>query len=133
MTLFGNWWNTKIQPRADDETQCTSNLILYPGAVGDAPSPRDKYISPPGPPLGWFTGLISCFAESPDSVFPLGEIPVLSTITGRDELLPVTVNVLAAKGCDGVITKLAQDLLAAGLLGVPRVGSSLAGGEVPSS
>ncbi|KAM0443297.1 hypothetical protein ACHAQK_003660 [Fusarium lateritium] len=125
-TLFGDWWNTKIQPRSKDEMQCTSSLVLYPGAVGDAPSPRNTYLKPPGPPLGWFTALISCFAESPDSTFPVGEILVPSTITGRNETLPVTVNVMAAKGCDGVLAKLAADLLAAGVLKVPSVGSSLA-------
>ncbi|KAF5540760.1 glutamyl-trna amidotransferase [Fusarium mexicanum] len=125
-TLFGDWWNTKIQTRSEDEIQCTSNFILYPGAVGDAPSPRNTYLKSPGPPLGWFTGLISCFAESPDSTFPLGEILVPSTITGQNETLPVTVNVMAAKGCDGVLAKLAADLLAAGVLKVPTTGSSMA-------
>lgn len=38
-------------------------------------------------------------------------------------MLPVAVNVVAAKGCDGVIFDLANQLVKAGILKVPKTGS----------
>ncbi|KAL8993428.1 MAG: hypothetical protein Q9169_006360, partial [Polycauliona sp. 2 TL-2023] len=96
---------------------------------------------PPRPPFG-FEGAtqISIFAEVPDFVVPLGSASYKSTITNHTEVLPVSVNILAARGCDGVICRstfhLADTLremgLAAvdvndryGFLGIPRVGSDM--------
>lgn len=69
-------------------------------------------------------------SECPDSVFPLGQVPEFSTITQHDEYFPVTVDVLVAKGCDGLIVKLAQDLVQAGIIPIPEVGSTLYGDEI---
>lgn len=79
-------------------------------------------------------------AGVPDSVFPLGEVVGIgpdgesagvSDVTGKEEAVPVAVSVLAARGCDGLLARLARDLVAAGVLRVPRVGkSAVEGGEV---
>lgn len=66
----------------------------------------------------------------PDSVFPIGEAPFYSNITNHEEYLPVTIDILAAKGCDGLIVKLAQDLVAAGILPVPETGGTIDGGDI---
>ncbi|KAH8174153.1 amidase domain-containing protein [Sarocladium implicatum] len=130
-TIFMDWFNDKILPRSKDKTQCTQGILLYPGSTG-TPSPRNRYsASVPGAPLGFSTGRISVFAEVPDSVFPLGEVDAASTITGQNEPLPVTVDILVAKGCDGVIPRLAQDLVEAGIIpALPKTGGTLAGSEV---
>ena len=41
----------------------------------------------------------------------------------QEEFLPVAVSIVASKGCDGIIFTLAEKLLAAGILKVPKVGS----------
>jgi hypothetical protein len=128
-TIFMDWFNSKVLPRASDKTQCTDKILFYAGSTGN-PSPRNRYGTLPGPPMGFSSSRISIFAEVPDNVYPLGEVAVASTITGENEPLPVTVNVLVAKGCDGVIAKLAQDLVKAGILKLPKTGGSLAGSEV---
>ncbi|KAH6693633.1 glutamyl-tRNA amidotransferase [Plectosphaerella plurivora] len=129
-TIFMDWFNSEILPPSDDLAQCTKSIVLYPGATGGA-SPRNRYsASVPGAPLGFGTSRISVFTEAPDSVFPLGEVPSVSSITGREELLPVAVDILVAKGCDGVIVKLAQDLIASGVLTIPKTGSTMSGGDV---
>lgn len=43
-------------------------------------------------------------------------------------MLPVTVDIMAAKGCDGMLTKLAIDLVEAGIVPIPKAGQTLAGG-----
>lgn len=55
----------------------------------------------------------------------------MSAVTGQEERLPVAVSVLAARGCDGLLVRLAQELVEAGVVSVPKVGGSwVQGGEV---
>lgn len=126
-----DWFNAAVlAPVADDDAQqCSSGILLYPGATG-AQTPRNAYLSPPGVPLGWASGRISVFSECPDSVFPVGQVSGYSDITQHEEWFPVTVDVLVAKGCDGLLVRLAQDLVAAGVVVVPQVGGTLYGGDI---
>ena len=48
----------------------------------------------------------------------------------HEEVLPVTINILAAKGCDGLIFNLVQDLVKAGIVEVPMTGQTIKGGEI---
>ncbi|GKT53021.1 glutamyl-tRNA amidotransferase [Colletotrichum tofieldiae] len=131
-TLFADWFNTQVlAPVADGPSTCSSGFLLYVGSSGTA-SPRNKYPSsaPGTPPLGFSNGRLSVFSGAPDHVFPLGEVGSVSSVTNHTELLPVTVDIMAARGCDGLIVRLAQDLVEAGLLKVPKAGGTLAGGEV---
>ncbi|KFG83674.1 hypothetical protein MANI_016065 [Metarhizium anisopliae] len=128
-TLFMDWFNGNILPPSSDPLTCSSGLLLHVDGSADFIS-RNRYISPPVPPFGFSNSQISVFAETPDSVFPLGQVPVFSSITNHTEYLPVTIDVVAAKGCDGLIARLAEDLVAAGILTVPRVGAGIEGGEI---
>lgn len=73
---------------------------------------------------------MSVFSGAPDSVFPVGQVSGYSTITEHSEYFPVTVDVMVAKGCDGLLVKLAQDLVVAGLVIVPQPGQTIYGGEI---
>lgn len=126
-----NWFNTQILPPVDDSTQCSSGLLLYPGSLGSASqTARNEYFSSPSIPFGFSSGRISSFTECPDSVFPIGQANGYSSITQHGEYFPVTVDVLAAKGCDGLLVKLAQDLTKAGIISVPDVGQTIYGGNI---
>ncbi|KAJ7510992.1 amidase signature domain-containing protein [Mycena galericulata] len=128
-TLFMDWFNTQILPPVNDPVQCSSGLLLYIGSSGSQ-NPRNQYFSAPSPPFGFGTGRVSGMAECPDSVYPLGQVSVNSSITGHEEWFPVAVDILAAKGCDGLLARLAKDLAAAGILPVPEVGGSITGGDI---
>ncbi|RJE22499.1 Glutamyl-tRNAGln amidotransferase [Aspergillus sclerotialis] len=128
-TLFMNWFNEKIIPPSSDPRTCSSSFILHTDSTGYL-SNRNRYLEPPALPFGFSNGEIASFAETPDSVYPLGEVPVFSEITNHTEFVPVTVDIIAARGCDGIISQLAKDLIDAGILTRPRVGSSLRGGEI---
>jgi hypothetical protein len=41
----------------------------------------------------------------------------------QEEMLPVSVDIIAAKGCDGMIFALAKELLDTGILKIPTTGS----------
>ncbi|KAK3330746.1 amidase signature domain-containing protein [Apodospora peruviana] len=126
---FMTWWNTKVLPPVTDASQCSSGLLLYPGSSGSQ-NPRNTYRTLPGVPLGFGTSRISVFTEVPDSVYPLGQVASLSTITNHVEYFPVAVDIMAAKGCDGLLVKLAQDLVQAGILTVPKAGGTVTGGDI---
>ena len=92
---------------------------------------RNQYGGAPRPPTGFGISRISPFWGGPDFVLPLGEASYFSNITLHEEVLPVTVDILAARGCDGMIFGLVQDLVAAGILKATVPGeSSITGGEI---
>ncbi|KAK1510333.1 uncharacterized protein CCOS01_15164 [Colletotrichum costaricense] len=137
-TLFMDWFNTEILPpstpalnTSTSTSTCSSSLLIYVGSSGRA-SLRNRYptTTTPTPPLGFSNGRLSVFSGAPDHVFPLGEVGSVSSVTNVTEMLPVTVDVMAARGCDGLIVRLAQDLVETGILKVPLAGGTLAGGEV---
>lgn len=130
-TVFMNWFNTQILAPVEDATQCSSGILLYPGSEGpDSQTVRNQYGGSPGVPFGYSSGRLSVFTECPDSVFPVGQASGNSTVTLHEEFYPVTVDVLVAKGCDGLLVKLAQDLVEAGIVVVPKVGRTIDGGEI---
>ncbi|PVH75589.1 putative Glutamyl-tRNA amidotransferase subunit A [Cadophora sp. DSE1049] len=119
-TVFTDWWNSNVV--LESEESCSESILLYPGASGN-PNYRNTYRSAPGAPTGFSIGRVSNFAGVPDIVYPLGQASYQSTITLKTEFLPVTVDIVAAKGCDGMLFELAAALNKAGILKVPKTGS----------
>lgn len=128
-TVFMDWFNSEILPPVDNPAQCSSGFVLYLGSQGGG-NPRNRYGSAPGVPVGFNPGRISVFAEVPDSVFPLGQVSLRSEISNHDEFFPVAVDIMAAKGCDGLLVKLAQDLVEAGIVTPPLAGGTVTGGDI---
>ncbi|KAF8847583.1 putative Glutamyl-tRNA amidotransferase subunit A [Acephala macrosclerotiorum] len=119
-TVFMDWWAESVIP--SNVQSCSDSILLYPGSTA-SPNYRNAYRSAPTPPTGFGISRVSNFAEVPDMVFPVGQAAYNSTITLQEEYLPVTVDILAAKGCDGMIFALAEALTKAGILKIPGVGS----------
>ncbi|KAG9231567.1 putative Glutamyl-tRNA amidotransferase subunit A [Amylocarpus encephaloides] len=119
-TIFRKWWEQNVVVPSPES--CSESLLLYVQSSG-SPNYRNVYRSAPGIPTGISTGRLSGFAEEPDMVFPIRQVSYNSSITLQEEMLPVAVSVVAAKGCDGMIFTLAEKLFAAGILKMPKVGS----------
>ncbi|KAH8880962.1 amidase signature enzyme [Thozetella sp. PMI_491] len=128
-TIFMDWFQSNILPPAPTLEQCSESLLLYVGSSGGQ-NPRNQYLRAPTAPTGFSSGRMSPFSECPDFVYPLGQVSAFSAITNHTEFFPVAVDIMAAKGCDGLLVKLAQDLVAAGALTIPKPGGSLTGGPV---
>ncbi|KAB5546957.1 amidase signature domain-containing protein [Coniochaeta sp. 2T2.1] len=129
-TVFMDWFNSKFLVPVSDPAQCSSGLMLYVASTGNGNSLRNRYISAPTPPFGFSSGRISVLAEVPDHVFPVGQVPQRSSVTNHDEYFPVAIDILAAKGCDGMLIRLAKDLSDAGLLPSPKTGATINGGDI---
>ncbi|RBR12028.1 hypothetical protein FVER53590_04368 [Fusarium verticillioides] len=128
-TIFMDWFNHAVLPKDKDSQRCSSSILLYTQGPGIF-SRRDVYLDPPSVPFGWSLSRISIFSEAPDSVYPIGEVSQFSEITGRNESLPVSVNIMVARGCDRLVPRLAEDLVGLGLLKIPKTGGSMSGGSI---
>ncbi|KAI5359507.1 putative amidase [Septoria linicola] len=128
-TIFADWVSSNVL--VADEKTCSDSLLLYVGSQASVDY-RNEYEGAPSPPVGGgIIGRVSPFWGGPDFVVPIGETTYYSNITLHDEYLPVTVDILAAKGCDGMIYGLVQDLVKEGILKPSVAGySSTEGGEV---
>lgn len=124
-TEFMDWFNEKGLPR--DEKTCSKHLLLY--ARIPKPIYRDTYVAGPSRPFPFSTTRLSVYGGAPDVVLPIGEVPYISRITNKTEPLPVTVDVMAARGCDGMIFSLVKDMHAAGRLPTVKPGRSLMSGS----
>ena len=81
-------------------------------------------------PLGFSPGRIGSLAEVPDFVVPIGQATYNSTITLHEEELPITIDILAARGCDGMLFQLIQQLQTAGIINAVQAGQTILGGEI---
>lgn len=127
-TTFANWFASNVlSPNAKT---CSNKLLVYVGSEVDV-NYRNQYIDAPQAPVGFGFSRVSPFWGGPDMVVPIGEASYFSTITNHTENLPVTVDILAARGCDGLIFQLVQDLVKAGILAPSKAGgSNVNGGEI---
>ena len=57
------------------------------------------------------------------TITSVGQAAYNSTVTLQVEYLPVTVDIVASKGCDGMIFALAEALTTAGVHKIPKTGS----------
>lgn len=127
-TTFMSWFNSTVLP--ENPETCSDTLLMYVGSSGDTVY-RNVYRHEPVPPYGFGEGSVSGFSEAPDFVVPIGEAPYNSTITRHVEYLPVTVDFMAAKGCDGMLFSLIEDLYKVGILKTALPGrSGITGGEI---
>ncbi|KAL3457272.1 amidase signature domain-containing protein [Aspergillus heterothallicus] len=124
-TIFMDWWSGPAGYGAHNNQSCSEGIYIYPNSVG-APSYRDEYFGPPDPPYwGMSDSNIAVFAGLPDLVVPIGEIPFNSTKSGKTEYLPVTMSIVAARGCDLMVASMVRDMEAQGILKPVAAGTML--------
>ncbi|KAK2595476.1 hypothetical protein QQS21_006816 [Conoideocrella luteorostrata] len=123
-TRFMNWFNEMVLPR--NSATCSKHLLIY--ARSPKPVYRDTYLPGPSRPMPFSTTRLSVYSGAPDMVVPIGEVSYHSVVTNHKEVMPVTVDIMAAKGCDGMIFSLVNDLHAAKLIPSVKTGRSLVNG-----
>jgi Asp-tRNA(Asn)/Glu-tRNA(Gln) amidotransferase A subunit family amidase len=132
-TTFANWFSKTALP-SNPET-CSESLILYSSKTSQ-PAYRFTYGETFGTEglagvlLGFNDGFISPMAGNPDFVVPLGEISYCSTVTTKEEKMPVSLRMMAARGCDSMLLSLINGLVDDGIIPIPKAGNSLDGGRI---
>ncbi|KAH7029078.1 amidase signature domain-containing protein [Microdochium trichocladiopsis] len=128
-TIFMDWWNTVALPNNTDS--CSESVFLY---VFNAAQPTYRTALPQGSsgiPLGLNTMFISPMAGNPDFVVPIGQVKYYSSISQHEEVLPVSVRLMAARGCDLMLLDLINELVDAGIVPQVKTGTSvLEGGDI---
>lgn len=127
-TIFKNWFESNVLVPDYKSKTCSDKLLLYVGSTSDSQVYRNAYRSPPGVPYGFSSGRISVFTGAPDFVVPLGDAGYFSNITLHQEVLPVTVDIMVARGCDGMLFDLISSLVNAGIVMQSKAGGSVEGG-----
>lgn len=127
-TRFSKWIQDSILPFS--ESKCSESILIY---VPRVPSPkyRDNYLSGPALPSAFSTSRISVLAGVPDIVVPIGETPYQSRVTGEKEFLPIAVDIVAGKGCDGMLAALVEALYEANIVSKSASGKSNVSGGMP--
>ncbi|KAA1466957.1 amidase signature enzyme [Dentipellis sp. KUC8613] len=117
---FENW--TLNHFLTENRESCSDSIFMYPQSPGEYVSREMYYSSPNGPPFGFSTADTAVHARLPDLVIPIGQIPFMSNITGIEEQLPVTVSLVARRGCDFVLLDLLNALADADIVHVVKTG-----------
>ncbi|OAL48036.1 hypothetical protein IQ07DRAFT_613381 [Pyrenochaeta sp. DS3sAY3a] len=108
---FQAWFRAHLTP------SCESSFVLYPMGPG-VPDYRDTYTGPPSAIFG--AGLpgtqMAVLAGLPDYTVPIGERTYFSRVTERNETLPVSIGIVAAEGCDGMLMDLVAEVAERGVI-----------------
>lgn len=108
--IFKEWFRSELVPT------CDSALVVYPMGAGN-PIYRNTYRSPPVLFAGAYGGTLQAvYAGAPDYTVPIGVNVYNSTISEREEELPITVGIIAGAGCDTMLADLVVDLAEAGVV-----------------
>jgi hypothetical protein len=128
-TAFQSWIASNVL-KPDPQT-CSDSLLVYVEPATRTPSYRDYYRDEPTIPFGSGTNMISVYAGVPDMVVPIGEKSYVSQVTGVEEMSPVSVDLVAARGCDGMLFQLVNELVREGILREVKAGRSwVSGGDI---
>ncbi|KAK1658884.1 amidase signature domain-containing protein [Colletotrichum godetiae] len=109
---------------------CSESVMIYDIGTGGLPSFREAELNEsPGAALPQGTGTrgagsaLASYFGSADFTIPIGQVPYYSNITYREEMMPVTINMVARRGCDFVLFNLVEELAKQGVLGPVATGS----------
>ena len=105
LAVYKDWFLNEIMRLTEVES-----LLVLPIA-NVQPNYRDE--PPPTPTIqnGFDQLFVPPIMGAPDIVVPLGEIPYFSRVTGRDEYLPVVVNIVGLPPSDFSLLRVIQDCL----------------------
>ncbi|EXF81473.1 hypothetical protein CFIO01_07716 [Colletotrichum fioriniae PJ7] len=109
---------------------CSESIMIYDIGTGGLPSFREAELNespgaalPDGPGTRGAASSLASYFGSADFTIPIGQVPYYSNVTYREEMMPVTVNMVARRGCDFVLFNLVEELTKLGVLGPVTTGS----------
>ncbi|KAL8364197.1 hypothetical protein RB601_009776 [Gaeumannomyces tritici] len=104
--VYRQWLlRTVLQAEAHD------TVLIWPIAIVE-PVYRDEWPRPPtGDQLLWEPLLLAPVSGAPELVIPVGEVPYVSRVSGKEEVLPVCISMLGPPGTDTQLIAFAAKFL----------------------
>ncbi|CAJ0551573.1 Ff.00g115030.m01.CDS01 [Fusarium sp. VM40] len=120
-------WHEKVL--FSTNSSCSESILLYDIGTGGLPSFREKDLndspgaaSPVDPRGSKAVSTISSYFGDVDITVPIGQVTYQSNVTFQAEVMPVTVNMVAKRGCDFVLFNLIDKLVSKGVLSAVDTG-----------
>lgn len=124
-----NWFEQNLLYSTNES--CSESIMIYDIGTGGLPSFREMALNnntassylavkPPGAAI---TGAGICpIYGCVDITIPIGQVPYASNVTFHQEMVPVTVSVIAKRGCDFMLFNMVEKLADAGVLKTVKTG-----------
>ncbi|KAK1637807.1 amidase [Colletotrichum phormii] len=114
-------WHEKALFSTD--TSCSEAIFVYDVGTGGIPTFRSQDLNsdpgsttPVNPTTPQAGSTVASYFGDADYTIPIGQVSYFSNVTFQDEIMPVTVNLVAKRGCDFVLFNLVNDLADKGIL-----------------
>ncbi|ORY35737.1 amidase signature domain-containing protein [Naematelia encephala] len=117
VSQLASWVNDQLL--GSNEKTCSDSIFIYDIGTGGLPSYRSKALNVPGQGIPTYSNhrnntLTSSYlcplAQCVDYTIPIGQVPYLSAVSKRIEMMPVTVSLVARKGCDFMLADFVEQL-----------------------
>ncbi|KAF1808169.1 amidase family protein [Eremomyces bilateralis CBS 781.70] len=124
-----DWYDSEIQPSSD--TQCSESIMLNDIGTGGKPSFRERdlnedpaasYLATKKKNTLMTEANICPIYACADYTIPIGQVEYVSPITQTTEMVPVTINIIVRRGCDGMLFDLVEKLADEGVLKTVKTG-----------
>ena len=125
-----DWFEAEVLLRTAQS--CSESVMLWDIGTGGRPSYRERALIEDDdeavfldirPPTAGINGDSLCpIYGCVDMTIPIGQVPYRSRVTLVEEMVPVTVNVIARRGCDFVLWHLWERLADEGMLHEVKTG-----------
>ncbi|KAI5926047.1 amidase family protein [Camillea tinctor] len=125
-----DWFESAVLVQTPES--CSESVMLWDIGTGGLPSYRERElnawpettaflaVTPPGAGI---SGASLCPVYGcVDVTVPIGQVPYASNVTFREEMVPVTVNIIARRGCDFMLWNMLEKLADLGVLGGVKTG-----------
>ncbi|KAI0131118.1 amidase family protein [Daldinia grandis] len=125
-----DWFESEILYSTPES--CSESIMLWDIGTGGLPSYREESLnSDPNttaflavtPPTAGINGASLCpIYGCVDMTIPIGQVPYLSNVSFVQEMVPVTVSVIAKRGCDFMLWNMWEKLADEGVLKTIKTG-----------
>ncbi|KAI8960594.1 amidase family protein [Daldinia sp. FL1419] len=125
-----DWFESKILYSTPES--CSESIMLWDIGTGGLPSYREESLNnnpnttsflAVTPPTAGINGASLCpIYGCVDMTIPIGQVSYLSNVTFVEEMMPVTVSVIAKRGCDFMLWNMWEKLADEGVLKTIKTG-----------
>jgi Asp-tRNA(Asn)/Glu-tRNA(Gln) amidotransferase A subunit family amidase len=126
---FGDFFVQNVLSADDDS--CSNAILMYDIGTGGLPSYREEHLnaldgatvlSITVPDGGVAKNYLTPMSGCPEMTVPLGQVEYSSHVSMQTEMLPVSVQLVAYRGCEGMLLGLIKEMAEMGYLVETRAG-----------